>query len=187
VAKQTVVKRVEETMSASDLVQHTVRHMSPAKLLEAVKSTWDLDKQSLARWRGEILEGALAGTRYKFFEWVGKNNYGFFRGLDFYNGGIGIQVKTLHALPKVNEYKGFLNGLRAMRNAGLTPDNRRLTGVALDIWIPEGFKGPKGKEAEFARAIADIKAHGKQLGIPVNVFETSLKNIQLMEVVKVGK
>lgn len=183
-ARGTVVRKVEEVMGADELVKLSVRHMKPQQIVKAIKETWALDKQGLAKWRGEILEGALAATRYKFFEWVGRLNNGFFRGLDFYANGIGIQVKTLHAIPKVSAYKGYIDSLLELKRGGVTPDGRALREVALDIVLPVGYKGPKGKEAAFDAALTEIKDYGQQLGIPVNVYRTSLEQLNLMQVAK---
>ncbi|HET8681353.1 MAG TPA: SpvB/TcaC N-terminal domain-containing protein [Micromonosporaceae bacterium] len=166
--------------SAEEVVKISVRFLKPKQLMEAIRATWAMDKQGLAFWRGEILEGVLAATRYRFYEWVGRLKGGYFKTFDFYANRIGIQLKTLNAVPDTVKYKGFIDALAAAKKAGVMEDGRPLAQVALDIAVPQGFRGPVGREADYAAAIKEIKEYGASKGVQVNVYGLTEKEMNLV-------
>ncbi|GAA2366310.1 hypothetical protein GCM10010432_23670 [Catellatospora methionotrophica] len=167
------VRSLAQVAGAEEMVVRSVRMLTPRQIMTALRETWALDKEAFgAMWRGVILEGALAGTRYRFLEWVGRLNNGFFKTIDFYakEAKLGIQLKTLQGVPGVSAYKGFIDELAAMKKAGVMPDGRALSNVALDIATPANYAGPVGKAAEYEAALKAIKDYGAEKGVLVRVF-----------------
>jgi RHS repeat-associated protein len=179
-ARASMVREVGQVHSAEEIVKISVRFMKPRQLVEAIKATWALDKQALAHWRGQILEGVLGATRYRFMEWVGRFKNGYFATIDFYWQRVGIQVKTLNAVPDVGKYKGFIDALAAARKAGVMEDGRPLSSVALHIWVPKGFTGPQGLKAQYAAAIKAIKQYAADKRIPISVIPMTEEQLNLV-------
>jgi len=177
---QAEVREMRAVLSTEEVVKKSVSMMAPPEIEAALKETWELDKSGMARFRGEILEGVLAATRYRFYEWVGRLKGGMFPTLDFLASGIGIQVKTLNAVPSVSIYKGFIDKLVAAKAAGQI-EGKVVRAVELDIATPGGFRGPAGREAEFADAIKQIVDYGKQVGVKVEVFGITQQQMNLVQ------
>ena len=150
------------------------RGMSAQELHTAIKATWELDQHKLATFRGGILEAVAAATVYRAFEWVGRLDRGFYRNIDFWRNGIGIQLKTLQGIPKVAQYKAFIDQLRSAKGSVL-PGGRRLREAALHIATPIGYMGPPTKGKEYKAALKEIQEYGKHVGIAVHVFELKPK------------
>ncbi|MEU7825751.1 SpvB/TcaC N-terminal domain-containing protein [Catellatospora sp. NPDC049133] len=177
------VRTLAQVSGAEDLVVRTVRMLKPKQLMDALRETWALDKEAFgAMWRGTILEGVLAGTRYRLLEWVGRLKGGYFKTFDFYakEGKIGIQLKTLQGVPKLSDYTKFIDELAAAKKAGVMEDGRAVSTVILDIATPAGYTGPAGKAAEYAANIKAIEKYGADNGVVVRVIgltEDQLTNV----------
>jgi hypothetical protein len=113
-------------------------------------------------------------------EWVGRFKNGYFATIDFYWQRVGIQVKTLNAVPDVGKYKGFIDALAAARKAGVMEDGRPLSSVALHIWVPKGFTGPQGLKAQYEAAIKAIKQYAADKRIPISVIPMTEEQLNLV-------
>ncbi len=175
------VRTAASMLTTEELVAKSTSMMKPAELEAAVKETWELDKSGLARLRGEIFEGVLGATKYKLYQWVGRLKGGMFPTIDFITNGIGIQLKTLNAVPTVATYKGFIDKLVTAKAAGQI-EGKVLRAVELDIATPAGFAGPAGREAEYAANLKQIVEYGKQVGVKVWVYGVTTAEMNLTQV-----
>jgi len=104
--------------------------------LKAGDSPWDL----IGLPRGEVIESALAKTEYKNFEHVGKQNNGFFKGIDFYDDGAGVSLKTMDPPSAQNAARIHKNvdDLAEMMRQGRIGDGRPLTSAEIDLRVRIG-------------------------------------------------
>jgi hypothetical protein len=103
--------------------------------LKAGDSPWDL----IGLPRGEVIESALAKTTYKDFEHVGKLNNGFFKGIDFYDDGVGVSLKTMDPPNGMAaNVRHNIDDLADMMQDGRIGDGRPLTSVELDLRVRIG-------------------------------------------------
>jgi len=104
--------------------------------LKAGDSPWDL----IGLPRGEVIESALAKTTYKDFEHVGKLNNGFFKGIDFYDDGAGVSLKTMDPPSAQNAARIHKNvhDLAEMMRQGRIGDGRPLRSVEIDLRVRIG-------------------------------------------------
>ncbi|MEU2032609.1 SpvB/TcaC N-terminal domain-containing protein [Nocardia amamiensis] len=175
------VRSLAQVASAEEVVKISTRSLNPRQLLAAIREAWALDKQGFFGifFRGVVLEGALAGTRYRLLEWVGRLKGGFFKTFDFYarESKLGIQLKTLNGVPRVSSYKGFIDELAAAKKAGMMEDGRQLANVRLDVATPENFVGPADRTADYVKALQEIKAYAESQGVGFNVFGVTEKEL----------